>query len=79
MLRRAVREDRRSERADRGGWIDLFGGEEGVAEEEEDAEDPDEGADFAMVYEDGLSNGLEIDFGHRRAYSSRVSRMDEVG
>ncbi len=29
--------------------IDSFGGEEGVAEEEEDAEDPDEGADFAVA------------------------------
>ncbi len=32
-----------------GGWIGLFGGEEGVAEEEEDGEDPDEGADFAVA------------------------------
>src|SRR4029077_14486938 len=32
-----------------GGSIDLFGAEEGVAEEEEDAEDPDERADFAVA------------------------------
>src|SRR5882762_5520982 len=49
MLRRPAWEEQRSERADRGGWIDLFGAEEGVAEEEEDAEDPDEGADFAVA------------------------------
>ncbi len=33
----------------RGDWRDLFGAEEGVAEEEEDAEDPDERADFAVA------------------------------
>ena len=33
----------------RGGWFELFGAEEGVAEEEEDAEDPDEWADFAVA------------------------------
>ncbi len=49
MLRRLVREDRRGELVNRGGWIGLFGAEEGVAEEEEDAEDPDEGADFAVA------------------------------
>ena len=27
------------------GWLGLFGAEEGVAEEEERAEDPDEGAE----------------------------------
>jgi len=32
-----------------GGGCDLFGGEESVAEEEEDAENPDEGADFAVA------------------------------
>jgi len=32
-----------------GGRCDSFGAEEGVAEEEEDAEDPDEGADFAVA------------------------------
>src|SRR6266478_4451255 len=47
MLRRLVREDRRGELVNRGGWIGLFGAEEGV--EEEDAEDPDEGADFAVA------------------------------
>ena len=26
----------------RGHWVDLFGGDEGVAEEEEDGKDPDE-------------------------------------
>ncbi len=36
------------------GWssrppVDLFGAEEGVAEEEENAEDPDERADFAVA------------------------------
>jgi hypothetical protein len=30
-------------------WSDLFGGEKGVAQEEEDAEDPDEGTDFAVA------------------------------
>jgi len=49
MLRRAVREERRIESVDRGGWIELFGAEEGVAEEEENAEDPDERADFAVA------------------------------
>ncbi len=29
--------------------LDSFGAEEGVAEDEEDAEDPDEGADFAVA------------------------------
>src|ERR1700687_5675598 len=57
MLRRAAREDRRSERADRGGWINLFRAKEGVAEEEENAEDPDEGADFAVAA------GAELDEG----------------
>jgi mono/diheme cytochrome c family protein len=38
MLRRQVRTGRQSELAQRGGWIDLFGAEEGVAEEEEEAE-----------------------------------------
>ena len=38
---RAAREEQRSEGADWRGWIDLFGGEEGVAEEEEYAEHPD--------------------------------------
>jgi hypothetical protein len=32
-----------------GNKMRLFGAEEGVAEEEEDAEDPDEGADFAVA------------------------------
>src|SRR5229473_889948 len=59
MLRRQVREDRRSECDDRNGWIELFRAEEGVAEEEEDAEDPDEGADFAVAA------GAELDEGER--------------
>jgi hypothetical protein len=33
----------------RGGWLGLFGAEEGVAEEEEYAEDPDQRADFAVA------------------------------
>ena len=57
MLRRPAREERRSKRVDRGGWIDLFGAEEGVAEEEEDGEDPNEGADFAAAA------GAELDEG----------------
>src|SRR6266403_1290527 len=57
MLRRPAWEEQRSERADRGGWIDLFGAEEGVAKEEEGAEDPDEGADFAVA------TGAEFDEG----------------
>jgi hypothetical protein len=40
---------RSNDALDWGGWSGLFGAEEGVAEEEEDAEDPDEGADFAMA------------------------------
>src|SRR5216683_4521066 len=59
MLRRPTGEDRRSEPVDRSGWIELFGAEEGVAEEEEDAEDPDEGADFAVA------TGAEFDEGER--------------
>ena len=40
-MRRLVREERQSERVNRVGWIGLFGAEEGVAEEEEDAEGSD--------------------------------------
>jgi hypothetical protein len=42
MLRRPAREDQRSERPERGGWICLFGAEEGVVEEQGDAGGADE-------------------------------------
>ena len=48
MLRRLVREERQSERVNRVGWIELFGAEESVAEEEEDAADA-EGSDNAEI------------------------------
>ena len=38
-------------------WIGLFGAEEGVAEEEENAEDPDERADFAVAATAELNEG----------------------
>src|SRR6266403_417298 len=67
MLRRPAWEEQRSERADRGGWIDLFGAEEGVAEEEEDAQDPDEGADFAVAagaeFDEGEGEQAETEAG----------------
>ena len=38
MLRRLVRGERQSERVNRVGWIELFGAEEGVVKQEEEAE-----------------------------------------
>src|SRR5712692_7161943 len=50
-----------------GPGFDLFGAEEGVAEEEEGAEDPDEGADFAMAagaeFDEGEGQEAEAEAG----------------
>jgi len=70
----AAWEEQRSERADRGGWIDLFGAEEGVAEEEEDAEDPDEGADFAVAAVPSLTKVKE----RRRAEAMAMLKVRGV-
>src|SRR6267143_2590341 len=67
MLRRPAWEEQRSERADRGGWIDQFGAEEGVAKEEEGAEDPDERADFAVAA------GAEFDEGEGEQAEAEAS------
>src|SRR5260370_41572059 len=48
-------------------WLDLFGGEEGVAEEEEDAEGPDERADFAVAA------GAEFDEGEGEEAEAEAS------
>ena len=44
-----------------GGRLDLFGADEGVAEEEEDAEDPGQGTDFAVAAGAGNLGNLGTD------------------
>ena len=51
---------------------DLFGAEEGVAEEEEDAEHPDEGADFAVAA------GAELDEGEGEEAEAEAGGGAEV-
>src|SRR6266478_1895065 len=66
-----------------GGWIDLFGAEEGVAEEEERAEDPDEGADFAVAagaeFDEGKGEQAKTEAGRDAEGQWRGHECEECG
>src|SRR6266705_1514499 len=61
----------------------LFGAEEGVAEEEEDAEDPNERADFAMAagadFDEGEGEKAEAEAGGDTESEGRGDQSHEGG
>src|SRR6266446_3247864 len=65
------------------GRCDLFGAEEGIAEEEEDAEDPDEGADFAVPtsaeFDEGEGEQAEAEAGGDAEGEGRGEESEEGG